>query len=975
VATPTTQIDSSARRSRVLEIVRQLLVELGSQGALPLLTPNSNLDRDLGLGSLERVELIARLESEFGVRLPDLAAAEASTPDDLAALIDGAPADSNWVEDSPSALRAAITTQKLQFEAEEKGVFAAQTLNEIFRYRALHDAERVHLDITEDAEAGEKNLTLTFAELYAAGQRCAEHLARIGVPPGGRVSLMLPTSRAFFVSYAGILLAGAVPVPIYPPFRADRIEEYAGRQSAILNNAEVCLLLTFRRAEIVAKLLKPRVRSLENVLDAEKLLESAEKAPPPSPGALPADLHGSRLRKPNDIALLQYTSGSTGNPKGVTLTHANLLANVRAIGEAVQLTSNDVGISWLPLYHDMGLIGAWLTLLHFGVPLAVMSPLAFLTRPERWLQAFHKHRGTISAAPNFAYELCVRKIADKDIQGVDLSSWRAALNGAEPVNPETLDRFADRFSSYGFRSTSQLPVYGLAEASLAVTVPPLNRGPLVDRVNRTTFTSEGRALPATDESAAIAFVSSGSPVPNHEVRIVNDQGEEVPDRTEGFLWFRGPSATRGYFNNAEATKELFPLGPAPDGEYAWVNSGDRAYRADGEIFVTGRVKDIIIKGGRNLYPHEVEELAGRADGIRKGCIVAFGLRDEGTGTEKLIVVAESRENDFATKAAIAATVTEHVSQGLGLPPDRVELIPPGSIPKTSSGKLRREETKQLYLAGMLSAKKSAAWVQFVRLGATSTARTAGQSVSSGFQRVWETIRGVYFICLFTAWIIPSWAIVLFSRNERAAGRFTSAALKVLFALAGFRVRVVGKEHMEFPGPKVFVSNHTSYFDVLPLMSGLGVPYRFVAKSEVLNMPFIGTFLKKMGHLSFNRTNTSSRRRAAQTIEDVLRAGDSVFVFPEGTFVPETGVRPFQLGAFKAAVDTGAPLVPVSLAGTRNILRDRTFLPRPGNVTITISPPIYPRSAGNSQTANWQELVRLRDASREAIGQYSGEPVL
>ncbi len=955
--------------------MRQLLVELGSQGALSLLTPHANLDRDLGLGSLERVELIARLESEFGVRLPDLAAAQASTPDDLAALIDGTPTDSNWVEDSASALRAAITTQKLQFETEEKGAFAAQTLNEVFRYRALHDADRVHLEITEDTEAGEKNLTLTFAELYAAGQRCAEQLARIGVPPGGRVSLMLPTSRAFFVTYTGILLAGAVPVPIYPPFRADRIEEYAGRQSAILNNAEVCLLLTFRRAEAVAKLLKPRVRSLENVLDAEKLIEAAEKSPPPAPGALPTDLRGSRIRKPNDIALLQYTSGSTGNPKGVTLTHANLLANMRAIGESVQLTSDDVGISWLPLYHDMGLIGAWLTLLHFGVPLAVMSPLAFLTRPERWLQAFHKHRGTITAAPNFAYELCVRKIADKDIEGVDLSTWRAALNGAEPVNPETLERFAERFSFYGFRSTAQLPVYGLAEASLAVTVPPLNRGPLVDRVDREAFTSQGRAVPVTDESTGISFVSSGSPIPNHEVCIVGDQGEEVPDRTEGFLWFRGPSATHGYFNNAEATEKLFPLGPAPDGEFAWVNSGDRAYRADGEIYVTGRVKDIIIKGGRNLYPHEVEELAGRANGIRKGCIVAFGLKDEGSGTEKLIIVAESREKDFTARAEIAARVTEHISQGLGLPPDRVELIPPGSIPKTSSGKLRREETKQLYLAGTLSAKKPAAWVQFVRLGAKSTASTAGQSVSSGFHRIWDTIRGVYFICLFAAWIIPSWVIVLFLEDEGAAGRFTSAALKVLFALAGCRIRVVGKEHMEIPGPKIFVSNHTSYFDVLPLMSGLGVPYRFVAKSEVLNMPFIGTFLKKMGHLSFDRTSTGSRRRAAQTIEDVLRAGDSVFVFPEGTFVPEAGIRPFQLGAFKAAVDTSAPLIPVSLAGTRGILRDGTILPRPGNVTITLSAPIYPRAAGNSQTANWQELVRLRDASRDAIGRYSGEPVL
>ena len=422
---------------------------------------------------------------------------------------------------------------------------------------------------------------------------------------------------------------------------------------------------------------------------------------------------------------------------------------------------------------------------------------------------------------------------------------------------------------------------------------------------------------------------------------------------------------------------MFPRGPAKDGSFAWVNSGDRAYRADGEIYVTGRVKDIIIKGGRNLYPHEVEELAGRAEGIRKGCIVAFGLKDEGTGTEKLIVVAESRESNPATRSKIAAAVTQRISQGLGLPPDRVELIPPGSIPKTSSGKLRREETRQLYVAGRLSAKKSPAWVQIARLGATSTARTAGRNVTSGLRRFWDIIRGVYFICLFIVWIIPAWTIVLFFKDERAAGRYTSAALKVLFALAGSRVSVVGKEHMNTGGAKIYVSNHTSYFDVLPLMLGLGVPYRFVAKQEVHSMPFIGTFLRKMGHLSFDRGNTGSRRQAAQTIEEVLRAGDSVFVFPEGTFVPEPGIRPFQLGAFKAAVSTGAPIVPVSLAGTRNFLRDGTFLPRPSNVTITLSPPIFPdtTNTGNSQSSNWQELVRLRDASREAIARFTGEPLL
>ena len=973
MATPSTQVDPLAARERVLDVLRALLAELGSEGALSMLGPKSHLDRELGLGSLERVELLARLESEFGVRLPDRLAAEVNTPEELAAAVLAAPTSSSVIE-STSALRASATAQKLHRVVADEGVFAAETLIDVLRYRAQHDAERIHLHITEDSDSGDKTHTLTFCELYTAAQRSAAELARRGVPPGGRVSLMLPTSRAFFVSYAGILLAGAVPVPIYPPFRADRIEEYADRQAAILTNAGVCMLLTFRRAEVVAKLLKPRVRSLESVIDAGRLLEAADKAPPPAPGALPAHLSGARVRKSNDIALLQYTSGSTGDPKGVTLTHANLLANIRSIGEAVQLSSEDVGISWLPLYHDMGLIGAWLTLLHFGTQLFVMSPLTFLTRPERWLWAFHKHRGTITAAPNFAYELCVRKVADRDLEGLDLSSLRAALNGAEPVNPETLDRFEQRFAKYGFRREAQLPVYGLAEASLAVTFPPLNRGPRVDLVHREIFAAEGRAEPARDDPAAIAFVSSGMPIPRHEVRIVDELGNEVPDRIEGFLWFRGPSATSGYFRNPAATQKLFPAGQPPDGEFAWVNSGDRAYRAEGEIFVTGRVKDIIIKGGRNLYPHEVEELASRAEGIRKGCIVAFGLKDPGTGTEKLVVVAESRESDPSRRSRIAAAVAHEVSTGLGLPPDRVELIPPGSIPKTSSGKLRREETRQLYIAGTLSAKKPPAWLQIARLGTAGTAKTILRDTVRIVRRSLEILYGVYFLLLFAVWIVPACSGVLLFKDHRAAGRYTSAAVKLLFFLAGIRVRVIGKEHMETPGSKIYASNHTSYFDVLPLMGALGVPYRFVAKSEVHDMPFIGTFLRKMRHLSFVRSDSNSRREAVEEMESILLGGESVFVFPEGTFVPEEGVRPFQLGAFHTAVTTAAPIVPVSLAGTRRFLRDGTILPRPTSVTITLSPPVIPNSAA-ANSSDWHEVVRLRDTVRAEIARHSGESLI
>jgi len=564
---------------------------------------------------------------------------------------------------------------------------------------------------------------------------------------------------------------------------------------------------------------------------------------------------------------------------------------------------------------------------------------------------------------------------------VDLSSWRAALNGAEPVNPETLQRFTDRFSKYGFRNGTHLPVYGLAEASLAVTVPPLNRGPLVDRVERDAFTAHGQAIPAKPgDSTAIAFVSSGKPLTKHEVRIVDDHNNEVADRVEGFLWFRGPSATTGYYHNAAATEKLLPLGLAKgDEKFAWVNSGDRAYCADGEIYVTGRTKDIIIKGGRNLYPHEVEELAARTEGIRKGCIVAFGVKDEASGTEKLVVVAEARERDPARRAAMAAVVTEKVSQGLGLPPDRVEILPLGSIPKTSSGKLRREETKNLYLAGTLSEERPAAWVQILKLGAGGALRGAAQAVAAGIRRGLEMLYGVYFFVVFFLWIVPTWVMVQFIKDYRAAGRFTSAALKVLFALIGCRVTVVGKEFMETPGAKIYASNHTSYFDVVVVMLGLGVPYRFVAKMEVSKMPFIGTFLKQMRHLKFDRTDSNSRLRQAEEMEELLRQGESVFVFPEGTFTGDDGIRPFQLGAFKAAVATGAPIIPVSLAGTRHFLRDGTYLPRPSSVTITLSPAIYPQTgdttAKEGDSAGWHELIRLRDATREAIAQHAGEPVL
>ena len=960
MVSPARQFNAVTDEERVLEIVRELVAELGHESALRSAAPASHLDRDLGLGSLERVELLLRLEKTFGTRLDEEVLAGAETVQDLIAALSAA-------NGAPAALgvraEAAVRATELSFPGQAEGVPAAGTFQEVLRHRGRADASRTHLIFYEDE--GE-SASLSFGELLEGAERVAADLAKRGIGRGDSVALMLPTSRDFFLAFAGTLLAGATPVPIYPPFRADRIAEYAERQSAILSNAGARLLVTFREAASVAKLLKPLVPSLECVVTAEALAQSRAAAP------LGPQLHS----RADDLALLQYTSGSTGNPKGVMLTHANLLANVRAIGDALGIRNDDVGVSWLPLYHDMGLIGAWLMPLYFGMPVVILSPLAFLSRPARWVRAFHRYRGTIGAAPNFAYELAAAKTSDDEIQGLDLSAWRAALNGAEPVLPATLDRFATRFASCGFHRETLLPVYGLAEASLAVTIPPVGRGPLVDRLDRAAFAQEGRAVPAPPDVSAssstpitsedpnvISFVSVGPPVPGHEVRIVNGRGEDVGERVEGQLWFRGPSTTQGYYRNEAATAALFPEGAAA----GWVNSGDRAYRAAGEIYITGRVKDIIIHAGHNLYPHEIEDAVARVPGVRKGCVVAFGAADPIAGTERLVIVAESRERNRDARARLAQAITAQVTETLGLPPNVVEVVPPNVIPKTSSGKLRRDATKQQFLSGELDSDAPPIWLQLAQLAAASS---AGR-IRTALRRTAEVVYGCCAIAMFALLLFPAWLYVLVSPSRKSAARVTTAALRAYLKVAGWRVRVDGREHLQANAPRMFVANHTSYADIVVLMAALGTDYHFVAKAEVMSMPFFRTFLRKLGHFAFRREDPRARLKQAEQIEDALRRGESVFVFPEGTFSAQSGVRPFHLGAFKAAFAAQRQIVPIALDGTRRVLRDGSWLPRPGKITITICPPIAPPPSAE----DWQGIVRVRDSAREIIARFAREPLL
>ncbi|TMK53795.1 MAG: acyl-phosphate glycerol 3-phosphate acyltransferase, partial [Actinobacteria bacterium] len=524
--------DEQRRAEVVATTVRGLLEELSPQAAVRV-TPDSVLDRDLGLDSLALVELIGRLEAALGIPLKEESLLEARTLGDLAAAIpspsgppSAAPASAAPASSGPTAVASAIPSATRGATEEAWAPGDARTLPEVLDWHAERHPERTHIRLLPSSGSPED---LTYGELARAARAAAGHLLHHGLERGDSVALMLPTGRDYFVAFLGALLAGGVPVPIYPPSRPSDIEEHLQRQASILDNARARLLVSVPEAGRAARLLRLQVPSLRRLVAARDLVGTSTGEPAVRQGA------GS------DVALLQYTSGTTSLPKGVVLSHDNLLASIRAMGEAASVVPDDIFVSWLPLYHDMGLIGAWLGSLYFGVPLILMSPTSFLARPVRWLRAIHDHRGTVSAAPNFGYELCLQRIDDGELGGLDLGSWRIAFNGAEPVSPGTLRRFAQRFGPHGFHPGTMKPVYGLAEASLGLTFPPPGHEPVVDRIAREPFEASGVARPAADGEDALEIVGCGRPLPGFDIRVVDASGEPRAERQEGRIEFRGPS--------------------------------------------------------------------------------------------------------------------------------------------------------------------------------------------------------------------------------------------------------------------------------------------------------------------------------------------------------------------------------------------------------------------------------------------------
>jgi acyl-CoA synthetase (AMP-forming)/AMP-acid ligase II len=519
----------------------------------------------------------------------------------------------------------------------------------------------------------ERETTLRWAEVHERAARAAGRLAAWGVREGDLVAIVLRTEPAFLDAFFGALLAGAVPVPLYPPVRLGRMEEYVAATARMVAITGARLVVAAGAVRRLLGEVALRARPALGVRDAEELAE-------PGPAL-------ARRSRDDALALVQFSSGSTVAPKPIALTHRAIVTHVAALLELLRPGPADRLVSWLPLYHDMGLIGGLLGAVGYPGPATLLAPEHFLARPALWLRAIGRHRGTIAAAPSFAYAYAAARVRDEELEGIDLSSWRVALDGAEPVSADVARRFAARFAAHGFRAEALRPVYGLSEAALAVTFTPGDRLLRTARLDPAALAAAGVVREGAREVASV-----GAPIPGVELEVRDDEGRPLPADRLGRIWVRGPSLLREILGDGAATERALAGG--------WLDTGDLGFVREGELFVHGRAKDVVVVRGANHAPDEFAAALEGIPGARPGCAVALGFDPDGQGEELLVLVERSpaAPDDAALEAAVRAGILARTS----VAPHTVRVLAPGTLPRTSSGKMRRQEALRRYLAGTLA---------------------------------------------------------------------------------------------------------------------------------------------------------------------------------------------------------------------------------------------------------------------------------
>jgi acyl-CoA synthetase (AMP-forming)/AMP-acid ligase II len=520
----------------------------------------------------------------------------------------------------------------------------------------------------------ERESSLRWTEVEERAARAGAAMAARGVRPGDRVAIVLRTEPAFLDAFFGAWRCGAVPVPLYPPVRLGRLDEWVATTARMLEVSGARLVISGGGTKALLGQVLARVSPPLGLLDARELTAGQ------------ATLR--HLPTPEDLGLIQFSSGSTVDPKPVALTHAALQAQADALVAVVRPTDADVVCSWLPLYHDMGLIGGLLAAMSYPAALVLIAPEHFLARPAIWLRAMARHRASISVAPSFAYAYCADRVSDDDLAGHSLSGWRLALDGAEPVSGDALRRFAARFARFGLDPAALVPVYGLSEAALAVCFAAPGQALAGARIDPVRLATDGLVAPGSRE-----VMSVGRPIPGMAIEVRRADGGLAGEGRLGRLWVCGPSLLREYLGDPAATALALVDG--------WLDTGDLGFVVDGKLHIHGRDKDLVIVRGANRAPEEIEAALSGLPGLRPGCAVALGFTPA-EGGEALLLLAERGRASDQPDALVCEAILRAVTDRTGLTPHTIRLLAPGSLPRTSSGKLRRQEALRRFQAGTLA---------------------------------------------------------------------------------------------------------------------------------------------------------------------------------------------------------------------------------------------------------------------------------
>ena len=547
------------------------------------------------------------------------------------------------------------------------------------RLRALHARTPDRVAITLQFPVRD-DLPITYDQLLRASSNFTQTLEREGVQPGEVVVLILQHGEDLVYSFWGVILHGAIPAIM--PFLTEKLspERYKADLSALISVTKPAAIVTYPEFEGEVRAALQEGDSVRSVIVADHIESQAEFDF--------ASLKGFQ-RNPEDIVLLQHSSGTTGLQKGVALSHHAVFNQLNSYSKALSITNDDLIVSWLPLYHDMGLIAGFLLPILSGIPLIIMSPFDWVRAPYKLLQSISKYHGTLTWLPNFAYNFCAQKIRERHIEGTDLSSLRAVINCSEPVRPESHVAFYERFRDYGLKFEALQTSYAMAENVFGVTQSQLGSVPVVEEIDWEAFTVDRVAKHPLDGHPSMKMMSSGRPLENVRMKVVDENGNGVPERSIGELVLQSDCMLTGYFNRPELTEKAFRDG--------WYLTGDYGYISNGEVFVSGRKKDMIIVGGKNIYPQDLEALTYEVSGVHAGRSVAFGMFDETQGTEDVVVIAEVDSEDAEEQQRIADSIRLHVTRNSAIALRYVKVVGPKWILKTSSGKTARSANKEKFL--------------------------------------------------------------------------------------------------------------------------------------------------------------------------------------------------------------------------------------------------------------------------------------